>query len=82
VGIAFARSLNATLEYPALMRLAAVAVTPAMVLNEMVDLTQIRIPLFSLLCLGIALGYLYFGVKAAAGPASAGVTPPAPVVGS
>lgn len=82
VGIAFARSLNAALEYPALMRLAAVAVTPAMILNEAVDLTQLRIPMWSLLCLAMAMGYLYFGVKSAVSPAAPGWTPPAPVAGT
>ncbi|HEV2021042.1 MAG TPA: DUF1189 family protein [Terriglobales bacterium] len=82
VGILFARSLNAALEYPALMRLAAVAVTPAMILNEAVDLAQIHVPLWSLICLGMAMGYLYFGVKANTGPATAGVTPLTPVAGT
>ena len=79
VGILFARSVNAALEYPALMRLAAVAVTPPMVLNEAVDLAQIHIPLWYLICLGMAMGYLYFGVKANAEAAPAGMPPPAPV---
>ena len=82
VGILFARSMNAALEYPALMRLAAVAVTPAMVLNEIVDLTQIHIPLWSLLCLGIAMGYLYFGVKVSAGAAPAAAISPGPTPGA
>ena len=81
VGIAFARSLNAALAYPALMRLAAVAVTPAMILNEVVDLTPIHIPLLSLLCLGMALGYLYFGIKANTDPAPATAAPSAPAPG-
>ena len=82
VGIAFARSLNAALEYPALMRLAAVAVTPAMILNEVVDLTQTHIPLWSLICLGMAMGYLYFGVKANTGPAPFAALPSAPTPGT
>jgi len=82
VGILFARSLNAALEYPALMRLAAVAVTPAMILNEVVDLTQIHIPLWSLICLAMAMGYLYFGVKASAAPATFTAVPPAPTPGT
>ena len=82
VGILFARSLNAALEYPALMRLAAVAVTPAMILNEVVNLTQIHIPLWSLICLAMAMGYLYFGVKASAAPAPAGASPSGPLPGT
>lgn len=82
VGILFARSLNAALEYPALMRLAAVAVTPPMVLNEVVDLTQIHIPGWSLICLAMALGYLYFGIKASAAPAPFAAVPPAPAPGA
>lgn len=82
VGTLFARSMNAALEYPALMRLAAVAVTPPMVLNEVVDLTPIHIPLWSLICLGMAMGYLYFGVKANTGPAPFAAVPPAPAPGA
>ena len=81
VGIAFARSLNAALAYPALMRLAAVAVTPAMILNEVVDLTPVHIPMWSLLCLAMSLGYLYFGIKANAQPAPAAAAPSAPAPG-
>ena len=82
VGILFARSMNAALEYPALMRLAAVAVTPAMILNEVVSLAQASIPMWSLICLGIAMGYLYFGVKVSAGAAPAVAIPPAPTPGT
>ena len=82
IGILFARSLQAGLEYPALMRLAAVAVTPPMLLNQVVDLTQFHIPLWSLICLGMALGYVYFGVKASAGQTPAPATPWAPLPGS
>lgn len=78
VGILFARSLQVTLEYPALMRLAAVAVTPPMILNEVVGLTQVHIPWWSLICLGIAMGYLYFGVKVNAEQAPVTATPSAP----
>jgi hypothetical protein len=82
VGTLFARSLNVALDYSALMRLAAVAVTPPMILNEIVDLTQPHIPMWSLLCLGMAMGYLYFGVKANA-PAAPGVAfPAAPAAGA
>lgn len=81
VGILFARSMNAALEYAALMRLAAVAVTPPMALNEIVDLAQAHIPLWSLICLGMALGYLYFGIKASAGPTPVTAAPSAPASG-
>lgn len=82
VGILFARSMTAALEYPALMRLAAVAVTPAMILNEVVSLAQVNIPMWSLICLGIAMGYLYFGVKASAGAAPAAAISPGPTPGA
>lgn len=81
VGIAFARSMNVALAYPALMRLAAVAVTPAMILNEVVDLTPGHIPMWSLICLAMALGYLYFGIKANAAPIPATAAPSAPASG-
>jgi len=82
VGILFARSMNAGLEYPALMRLAAVAVTPPMMLNEVVDLAQIHIPMWSLICLAMALGYLYFGVKVSAEAAPVVARPPGPTPGT
>ena len=82
VGILFARSMNAALEYPALMRMAAVAVTPPMILNEVVNLAQINIPLWSLICLGIAMGYLYFGVKVSAGVAPLAAISPGPTPGT
>jgi ABC-type sugar transport system permease subunit len=81
IGILFARSLNAGLEYPALMRLAAVAVTPPMLLNEVVSLTQVNIPAWSLICLAMALGYLYFGIRSSGAPAPAPFATPAPPVG-
>ena len=81
VGLAFARSLNVALEYSALMRLAAVAVTPAMILNEAVQMAPGDIPGWSLLCLGMAMGYLYFGVKSA-GPAAPEITPAVPFAGA
>lgn len=64
------------------MRLAAVAVTPPMILNEIVELTPVHIPLWSLICLGMALGYLYFGVKASAEPVPAAVIPSPPTPGT
>jgi hypothetical protein len=82
VGILFARSMNAALAYPALMRLAAVAVTPPMILDEVVDLTLVHVPMWSLICLAMALGYLYFGVKASAGPAPVAAVPSAPAPGA
>jgi hypothetical protein len=74
IGLGFACSLNVALEYPALMRLAAVAVTPPMILNEAVQLASTNIPAWSLICLAMAMGYLYFGVKSA-GPAAPQITP-------
>ncbi len=82
VGILFARSMNAALEYLALMRLAAVAVTPPMVLNEVVSLAPLNIPLWSLICLGMAMGYLYFGIRATAQAAPAAAISPGPTPGT
>lgn len=67
IGMAFASMNNVKLEYGVLMRLAAVAVTPAMVLNGIADLSSKSLPLWWLICFAVAMCYLFFAVKSAAG---------------
>ena len=63
VGGLFARMLNANLSYKTLMRLAAVAITPVIVLNLILEFLPVRIPMWWLIGTLIGLGYLFFAVK-------------------
>ena len=66
IGMGFASASNVKLEYGTLMRLAAVAVTPAMIINTVSDVWGKSIPFWWLLCFAIAMCYLFFAVKSAA----------------
>jgi uncharacterized protein DUF1189 len=63
IGMLFARMLNANLDYKTLMRLAAVALTPVLVLNLLIEFVPFSIPLWWLIGTCIGLGYLFFAVK-------------------
>jgi len=75
IGLLFVKVKKAKLEYPAMMRLAAVAVTPVLILNEVVFALNLQIPTWSLICFAIAMGYLFFAVDANATPE---IKPPLP----
>jgi hypothetical protein len=64
VGLLFAKWCHTTLSYTALLRLAVVAVTPAIIINTVFGVTGVRLPYAWLLYLLVALAYLFFGVKA------------------
>lgn len=64
IGLALAVMFGARLEFPQLMRLAAVAITPAMLLDTAFDLTGARVPYSVLVFLALELFYLGFAVKA------------------
>jgi hypothetical protein len=66
IGLIFASLLKVRLGYASLLRLSVVAVTPAVILDTLRDLTGYRIPAWGLICFLIAMGYLFFGVKASA----------------
>jgi len=74
IGLLFARMLNASLNYKTLMRLAAVALTPVLVLNLMLEFIPLRIPVWWLIGTVVGLGYLFFAVKS---NRDIPVTPPA-----
>ncbi len=63
-GMIIAKIVKVELEYLTLLRLAAVAVTPAVILDTIRSVGSIHIPLWSLLCFLIAMGYLFFAVNA------------------
>lgn len=66
IGMGFASATNVKLEYGTLMRLAAVAVTPAMIIDAAHDVWGKGIPFWWLICFAIAMCYLFFAVKSAA----------------
>jgi len=55
--------MNANLSYKTLMRLAAVAITPVIVLNLILEFLPVRIPMWWLIGTVVGLGYLFFAVK-------------------
>ena len=67
IGIGFAKLLKADLAYPALVRLAAVAVTPAIALDTLRHSMSQPIAYWWFICFTIAMGYLCFAVNANAG---------------
>jgi hypothetical protein len=65
IGLAFARGASPPLEYGTLLRLAAVAVTPAVLVDTAKDLAGLTIPFWWLICFLVAMAYLHFAVEAA-----------------
>ena len=63
VGLLFVKILHANLDYKTLMRLAAISITPVLVLDLLFGLLAVHIPGWWLLGIVIALGYLFFAVK-------------------
>ena len=68
VGLLFAKILHANLDFKTLMRLAAISITPVLVLDLLFGFLPVHIPGWSLLGIVIALGYLFFAVKVNAEP--------------
>jgi hypothetical protein len=65
IGLLFAKWCNTTLSYTALLRLAVVAVTPCIIISTVLGIADVNLPWYaSLFYLVVALGYLFFGVKA------------------
>jgi len=64
IGLIFVNSLKVRLEYQVLIRLAAIAVTPVVVVNELADGFGVRVPYWPLICFVTAMGYLFFAVRA------------------
>lgn len=64
IGLLFVKMLRAKLDYPAVLRLASVSITPVIILSTVRTLANVTIPFFWFLCFAIAMGYLFFAVKA------------------
>ena len=63
IGLLFAHLLQTNLGYKTLMRLAAVAITPVLVLGLIMEFLPFHIPLWTLLGVGVGLGYLFLAVR-------------------
>jgi hypothetical protein len=72
VGLLFAQLLNVKLDYKTLLRLTAVALTPVLVLDLILEFVPFHLPLWTLLGIGVSLGYLFFAVKANSEPETPG----------
>ncbi len=66
IGMIFVNITHAGLTYSALIRLALVAITPAVILDMARRGFGITIPLWGLMCFVISIAYIYFAVKACA----------------
>ena len=64
IGLLFALWCKVTLSYAALLRLAVVAVTPCVLVKTILGIARVHLPYAGLIYLVIALGYLFFAVKA------------------
>jgi hypothetical protein len=69
IGLLFAKMLKASLDYLSVLRLASVSITPVIILSTLHTLAGLHVPAFLLLSFAIAMGYLFFAVKANAEPA-------------
>jgi hypothetical protein len=77
-GLLFAALLGARLNYPSLMRLAAVSLTPILIINVLLEFIPFSIPFQWLLGFLITMGYLLFAVKCNTTPDNEMAEPPAP----
>jgi hypothetical protein len=64
IGILFSKAVKIRLGFQSLMSIAIMAITPVLIVNILIGLTKVSIPLWSLWCFIIAMGFLYYGVKA------------------
>lgn len=64
IGLLAARAVRAPLDFSALMRLAAVALTPALLLEPLLDILGVRPPGFGMIWILIVLFYVVWAVRA------------------
>lgn len=64
IGLLFAQAFKTKIEYPAMLRLAVTAVTPAIIINTVASLAGFVYCCMWLLYFAIAMAYLAYGVKA------------------
>ena len=75
IGLAFASGFNAPLSYAALMRLSAIAMTPAILLGTILTLTGVDLPFGTMIGIGLTIGYLALAIKANGQPTPAYAAP-------
>lgn len=63
-GIIFANNKKLALPYSAILRLAAVALTPVAIFAMVLDMLHITFPLQGLVKIALAIGYVYFAINA------------------
>jgi hypothetical protein len=63
-GLLFANAHKVNISYDSLVRLSAVAITPAVILDVLHDFSTVKMPLWWLCCFLISMAYLNFGVMA------------------
>jgi hypothetical protein len=63
IGFLFCKIANVKLTYQTLIRLAVIASTPVIILDTVLEVSNINIPFFWLISFAIAMCYLYFGVR-------------------
>jgi len=71
VGMIFARLLSAPTDFAGVLSITIVALTPAIALKTAVWMTGVALPLAWLAYLVVALGYMYFGIRALSAPIAA-----------
>ncbi len=64
IGILFTKILRVKLGFRALMSISIMSITPVLILDTALDFAKMAIPFWTLLCFVIAMGFLFYGVKA------------------
>jgi hypothetical protein len=67
-GMIFTKMVNVSLGYATVLRLACIAVSPAVWLATVRSMTYRQVPYFWLICFLVAMGYLFFAVQSTAQP--------------
>lgn len=63
IGIFFAQYVNTQLPYETLLRLTAISITPAVILDTLHIILDANMPYWWFICFMLSMGYLYFAVK-------------------
>jgi hypothetical protein len=69
IGLFLNHVADAKLRFPAILSVAMVAVTPAVVLKTLIGTVGVDLPQAWLVYFAVAMGYLYFGIQAGGAPA-------------
>lgn len=75
LGLGIASLLGTNVRYGTLVRLAAMAVTPVIIVSAAADLAGFEVPYAWPLAFAAAMGYLFLGVKSVSGQAAAAPAP-------